>query len=153
MTVVGQYEHRQSANVPVAIAGLVALVWLVALIAFGGAAVPLMVVLAAMAIIVSAFTSLRTSVDADEVRVAFRFGWPRRTIPIVAIEQSHRVRNRWWHGLGVRLVPGGMLYAVWGLDAVEVAYRTSSRRRVLRIGTDDPEGLDRAIAAARSGVG
>ena len=30
------------------------------------------------------------------------------------------VRNKWWHGWGVRWVPGGSMYNVWGLDAVEL---------------------------------
>ena len=40
------------------------------------------------------------------------------------------------------------MFNVWGLDAVDVTYRAKGKTKTLRIGTDDPTGLDAAIAAA-----
>jgi hypothetical protein len=53
------------------------------------------------------------------------------------------VRNRWWYGFGIRLIPHGSLWIVWGLDAVELNLVTG---KVLRIGTDEPGALLAAIA-------
>ncbi len=150
--VVSRDDHRQSNLVPGGIAVGVLLAWLVILVATESstdADVPFVLVLIVSASVIANFSSLRTDVDSDEVRVAFRFGWPRRAIPIPAMQECGRVRNSWWYGLGVRLIPGGMLDAVSHLDAVEVRYQTGRRRRVLRIGTDEPDRLERAIAEAR----
>ena len=54
------------------------------------------------------------------------------------------VRNRWWYGLGIRWFPGGTLWNVWGLDAVEFDLGSG---RALRIGTDQPEQLLEAAGA------
>lgn len=104
----------------------------------------------AFVLIYGAFGSLTTTVDDKELSVRFTFGWPRRVIAIKAIDHHEVARDRWYYGWGVRLIPGGMLYSVWGLDAVEVHYRDKkkSRDRMFRIGTDDARALDAAIAEA-----
>ncbi len=140
------YRHRQSTLVFGAVAlGILVLAAMPA--AIGGSAVvaffliPVVIVAGAVA----AFSALHTTVDGQEVRAAFRFGWPVRTIALASISSHRPVRNRWWWGFGIRLVPGGWMYNVWGLDAVEVRYQDGARERTFRIGTDDPEGLDAAI--------
>lgn len=148
------YDHRQSAVALAAALGTVSLVAIV-LVALSSpaAAAAVAVVFAVVALVGVAFSALRTTVDDQRVVVAFRFGWPNRTIPLAAITANRPVRNRWWWGLGIRLVPGpGLMYNVWGLDAVEVIYTGGrSRTRHFRIGTDDPQGLDAAITAGRTG--
>ncbi len=103
-----------------------------------------------VAVIITALTTLRTEVTGEHVRAGFRYGWPARTIALDSIVSHECVRNRWWYGLGIRLYPGGWLYAVWGLDAVEVCYDDPrrGRRRKFRIGTDDAEGLNSALTDA-----
>ena len=105
-----------------------------------------------LAFVYGMFSTLNTRVERGEVRIHFTYGWPRRTIPVSAITSHHPVRGKWWHGWGIRWIPGGMLYSVWGLDAVEIQYRDAKKGkdRLFRAGTDDPEGFDAAIAAARA---
>ncbi len=106
-----------------------------------------------LAFVYGMFATLTTTVERGEVRASFTYGWPRRTIPVSAIRSHEPARGTWWHGWGIRLIPGGMLYSVWGLDTVEIHYRDArkGRDRMFRIGTNDPEGLDAAITAARAG--
>ncbi len=59
------------------------------------------------------------------------------------------VRNRWWYGFGIRLIPHGSLWNAWGLDAVELDLATG---KVLRIGTDEPEALLAAITRTVPGA-
>ena len=40
------------------------------------------------------------------------------------------------------------MFIVWGFDAVNVTYRTTEKIKTFRIGTDDPNGLNSAIASA-----
>ncbi|MEM9464524.1 MAG: hypothetical protein AAGA90_04095 [Actinomycetota bacterium] len=105
-----------------------------------------------LATVYGTFATLTTTVERGEVRIGFTAGWPRRVIPVSAITDHRAVRNRWWYGWGIRKIPGGWLYSVWGLDAVEIQYRDAKRGkdRMFRAGTNDPDGLDAALTAARA---
>jgi hypothetical protein len=91
------------------------------------------------------FSSLRARVGAGVLAVAFGAGWPRRRVALDRVESVRIVRNRWWYGFGIRLIPGGWLWNVWGLDAVELSLDSG---KVFRIGSDEPEQLAAAIALA-----
>jgi hypothetical protein len=41
-----------------------------------------------------------------------------------------QVRNKWYYGLGVRRLPEGWMYNVWGLDGVELGVVDSQTFRV-----------------------
>jgi uncharacterized membrane protein YuzA (DUF378 family) len=117
-------------------------VGVIAALLFGGGPVwawlLVIVVGAAAAWIVATFGMLTVIVDETRVRIYFGRGWPRRTVPLADVVSARAVRNSWWYGWGIRWFPGGTLWNVWGLDAVELELRAG---RLLRIGTDDVEGL------------
>ncbi len=141
------YHHKQYSPLMVAVGSLMAVSTMVLALVVDGtgwlwAVAPLSALPFAM------FWGLRTSVDHEAVRVAFTFGWPKRTFAIDAIEAHAPARNRWHFGWGIRLVPGGWMFNVWGFDAVDVTYRTKEKIKTFRIGTDDPNGLNSAIASA-----
>lgn len=89
--------------------------------------------------------TLTVDVDRERVRVAFGPGLVRKTIPLSEIAAFQAVRNPWIAGWGIRLIRGGQLWNVSGLDAVELALRDG---RFFRIGTDEPEALVRALETA-----
>ena len=88
------------------------------------------------------FNRLTVTVAAGKVDAVFGFGWPRRSIDVLDIVAIRQVRNGWWYGLGLRWIPHGTLYNVWGLDAVELELKSG---RVFRIGTDDGPDLMAAL--------
>ncbi|MEM8708500.1 MAG: hypothetical protein AAGE98_18695, partial [Actinomycetota bacterium] len=108
-----RYAHRQVATA--------LLVWLIGLFGFtfvvlaidGSWLIGAVLIFVYIAIY-SVFSQLRTEVTSTTFTAMFGFGWPKRTIPLKDIESHEQVRNRWWYGLGIRAIPGGMLYAVWG---------------------------------------
>lgn len=102
-----------------------------------------------LGVIASQFTVLTVTVEPGAIRVAFGPGWIRRIIPTDRIAGVRTVRNRWWYGWGIRLTPHGWLWNVQGLDAVEIRYRDGG---AFRIGTDDPDGLRRAIESVVAGT-
>jgi hypothetical protein len=69
----------------------------------------------------------------------------RRTIALADIQSVRTVRNPWYYGWGLRLIPGGWMWNVSGLDAVELKLRSG---KLFRIGTDEPELLRSAILSA-----
>lgn len=90
------------------------------------------------------FGSLRSEVDRTHLRIRFGVGLVRRSWELRDIASAEAVRNPWYTGWGIRYLPGVVVYNVSGFDAVEI--RTRGGKRV-RIGTNDPAGLQRAIQA------
>lgn len=87
------------------------------------------------------------TVEIDATRLTFRFGvgLVRKRIPLAEIADARPVRNTWIHGWGIHRTPHGWLYNVSGWEAVEIALASGKR---LRLGTDEPNKLARAIRAA-----
>lgn len=88
--------------------------------------------------------TLTVEVDDASVRVSFGVGLIRKSFRLDEIASVRPVRNRWWWGWGIRLIPGGWLYNVSGLDAVELVLKN---RKIFRIGTDEPRVLADFIQA------
>lgn len=107
-------------------------------------------VAATLAIVLLLFSMLTVRVDRTHVRCAFAFGVIRKDIPLGEIVSASVVRSHWLHGWGIRWIPGGWLWNVSGLDAVELLL---SSGRVFRIGTAEPAALHAAISAALGGPG
>jgi hypothetical protein len=104
------------------------------------------VVLVAVALV---FSSLTIEVGDNELRWFFGPGFWSYRLPLDDIETVAAVRNRWWNGFGIRMRPGFRLYNVSGLDAVELRLKS---HEVRRIGTDDPQGLMKALKSAGRGL-
>jgi hypothetical protein len=90
------------------------------------------------------FSRLTVTVTRDRIVASFLFGRPRRVIELPDVVAMRYVRNLRWHGLGVRRIPGGWMYNVWALDAVELELISGE---VFRLGSTDPEGLFDALSS------
>ncbi len=143
-----EYKHTQTGYLAVLV-----LVWMVLVgglvIALAGDEEP--AVLWAMAasflvvgVVVFWFNRLTVSVDGGRVKVFFGPGRPRRIIETWEIIGFKHVRNKWYFGWGMRKVPSGWMFNVWGLDAVELELANG---RKFRIGTDEPADLLAALSA------
>ncbi len=145
-----EYRHTQTALQSVLLTvGLVAalLILLMPSLDEAGLLIPIGTVSVVTAAITLVFSRLTVTVGDGEVVAAFGVGWPRHVERVDEIVSVEAVRNKWIYGWGMRRIPDGWMYNVWGLDAVEVV--TASGRK-FRIGTDDPEGLLGALTAATS---
>ena len=135
----GAYVHRQTGWTTLLILGLAGLLFLplTGETRIGELGIAILALTAAM------FGTLQVSVDSNGLTAAFGIGWPRRHVPWSRVRSYAAVRNRWWYGLGIRLVPNGWLWNNSGLQAVELRLDTG---RVFRVGTDEPRALCDAIA-------
>lgn len=93
-------------------------------------------VLLVVAILMGALT---VEVDDAAIRLRFGIGLVRKSFRLDEIAACQAVRNKWWWGWGIRLIPGGWLYNVSGLDAVELVLKNG---KIFRIGTDEPQVLN-----------
>ncbi len=95
------------------------------------------------------FHSLTVEIDATHLRFRFGIGLIRKSIRLAEIVEVKPVRNSWLHGWGIHRTPHGWLYNVSGWEAVEI---TLTSRKRLRLGTDEPQRLARALSVARGSI-
>jgi len=145
MTTISAYRHTQVGTVIVVTVGLLVLVGAFPAVTFGSAPASF-ALLGLFLVCIFLFGSLTVSVDHAHVLLRFGLGLIRRRFALADIRAVRRVRNRWYYGWGIRLLPRGWLYNVSGLDAVEIEMTDG---RAHRIGTDEPEALAAAIQQAR----
>lgn len=88
------------------------------------------------------FPSLTVTVDDNSIQIRFGLGLIRKKFKLEDIKSCTVVRNRWWYGWGIRWMPKGWLFNIWGFDAVELLMNNG---KVYRIGTDEPQKLNEFI--------
>jgi len=139
------YRHTQPGTLVLLLVSplaLLALSWVLAYRTTPGAIIAVVVLFLCVGI----FPSLSVDVSKTSIRVWFGAGFIRKTIPISSIRVARIVRNRWYYGWGIRLVPGGWMFNISGLGAVELERVDGGN---FRIGTNEPDALLRAIRKAR----
>ncbi len=135
-----RYQHTQAGWVILGAMGLAALLGGVFAHAVGPTAAA--IVLGIVAIVCVLFGTLTITIDEEAFSFRMGVGLVSKRIPVDQIVNRQVVANRWYYGWGIRLYPGGWLYNVSGLQAVEL-WLSDGRR--LRVGTDEPEAVMRAL--------
>jgi hypothetical protein len=110
------------------------------------AAIGLSVCMLALILGIASFSTL--TVTIDDVELSFAFGplhFIRRRIALRDVSSCTAVRNSWYYGWGIHFTPRGWLYNISGWRAVEVTLKSG---KIFRIGTDEPEELERAVRKA-----
>ncbi|MDH3245148.1 MAG: hypothetical protein OEM26_11075 [Saprospiraceae bacterium] len=85
------------------------------------------------------FYGLRVKVTSDQIKLSYGIGLIKFSFDLSEIKSVQVVRNPWYFGFGIRLIPNGMLYNIHGLDAVELHFRNKSR--IVRVGSPEVEIL------------
>ena len=105
------------------------------------------VLIAILAVVFAFFGWLTVDINTRRVLVRFGIGLVTRSLSLATIRGFAPVKNPWYYGWGIRFTPHGILYNVSGLQAVEILLDDGRR---VRVGTDEPEALVRALHAATS---
>ncbi len=140
-----RYHHRQLGTLVLIVGGL-SIGLLAALLYFLGAYPVGVAVLILLVVVFSLCPTLTVEVTDADIVVKFGPGLVRRRFPLSGVRGARAVRNQWYYGWGIRMLPKGLLYNVSGLDAVEIEMADGG---VHRIGTDEPAALLKAIQGAR----
>ena len=90
-------------------------------------------------LVVLLFYGLWIRVTDDRINLRYGIGIINFSFVLADVRSVKIVRNKWYYGLGIRLIPKGMLYNVHGLDAVELSF--NNRSRIVRIGSPEVELL------------
>lgn len=135
------YRHRQIGSLMIVAfsACIILLAVLLCVVEFNWIAVAVGGVLL---VCLLAVWSLTVVIDEDTLHIRFGSGIVRKTLPLRNIESCRSVRNPWYYGWRIKWIPRGWVFDVSGFRVVEVVMNTGKR---YRIGTDEPEALERAI--------
>ena len=129
----------------------------VALIAIGWqqedplARIMIPVVVCVLVLATASFSTLNVYDAGEKLEVRYGplpvFG---TSVAYADISAVRRARSKWIDGWGIHWLPSrGWTFNLWGMDCVELTIA----RRFLRIGTDDPEGLERWLIERTGAAG
>ena len=97
--------------------------------------------------ILFSFASLKVMIDEKYLKIKFGYGIFKKRFVLKEIISARAVKNHWYYGWGIKrcLTPPMWIYNVSGFDAVEIRMEDG---KTYRIGTDEPENLERAVTQA-----
>jgi hypothetical protein len=102
-----------------------------------------------MSISAVVFSSLTIRVEAGRLAWHFGPGIAKKSVPLATIAHTELTTTTILNGWGIHYTPRGWLYNVGGRRAVLVKLRDGSQ---FLLGSDEPEMLERAIAANERGA-
>jgi hypothetical protein len=88
------------------------------------------------------FYKLTVTVSRQVINIHFGIGLIKKSFNLSEIESASKIKYSAIYGYGIRKIPKGWMYNVAGSKAVELNLKND---KVFWIGTDDPDGLERAI--------
>ena len=94
-------------------------------------------------IVLLLFFQMKTSVDSNTIQISYGIGLIKKTIRINEIESVIIVRNKWYYGIGIRMLKNGWLYNIQGLNAIELKMKNS--KSIVRIGTANSKILKKKL--------
>jgi len=83
------------------------------------------------------FHKLTITIDDQYLKFGFGFNFYTQKYRLDEIQSCKPVKNPIWYGIGIRILPEGMLYNVSGLQAIELTFK--NKKKKVRIGTDQPD--------------
>jgi len=94
------------------------------------------------AFFLATFGVLTVRVTPGEIAWSFGGGWIGRRLALERVRSAEPHRSPWYWGWGIRWTPRGWLWRSYGLDVVWLELDTG---KAIGVGTQDPEGLARAV--------
>jgi len=137
-----RYEHTQTAPLYLILAastaGLLVTAWTVPILPMR---IMFSVIGGLMLLLTFSFRQLTVSDQRDHLLVQFGpLPLFRRRVKYAEMESVQRGRTSFLDGWGIHFsLSGGWVWNLWGFDCVDVKFKSGRR---LRIGTDDPDGLE-----------
>lgn len=109
----------------------------------GSTGLPILLAIIFLAML--SFYKLTVIVENKKIRLIYGIGLIRINIKPDHIREIKAVKTPFYSGWGIRITSQGMLYNIQGLRAVKITFG-SEKQKTVRIGTQEPEKLRKAIA-------
>lgn len=146
----GTYRHTQRGDLIILSVGGAAILIIASFLIFPPNLITVPVLLILASVLVS-MAQLTVTVTGSSLAIRFGpVGLIHREWPLDTIVSARPVTTPWYYGYGIRWTPHGVLYNVSGSRAVEIQLTSGTR---IRIGTDEPEAVVRALAKANVAIG
>ena len=149
------YNHTQKGHLMIAVFILTSLLFAGIFVAgreeMGMGTLALMILIL---LIIASFGKLNVMIDGEYLRLKFGYGIFKKKFKLDSIVSAKAEKHKWYHGWGIRYWPwaGIWIYTVSGWDVVEIEIEigppgadSSGSKKKYRIGTDEPQELERAI--------
>jgi hypothetical protein len=140
-------KYTQFGTVSVAILLPLFLLFAVLLIQAALANTPELIVLGMVAFtfFLCLLTFYQLTITFDNTHVSFKLGigFVSKSYAIADLSSCTPVTNSAFYGIGIRMLPGGWLYNVSGLKAIELRFK--HKASVVRIGTNKPDEISQFI--------
>ncbi len=107
----------------------------------------LITILILVLFLIASFSTLTVSINESHLRIKFGYGIAKKSFDLRKITSAKKVKNHWYYGWGIRVWfwPYMWIFNISGFDAVEIKMKNG---KIYRIGTDEPDDLERAINQA-----
>lgn len=106
-------------------------------------------ILVVMILCLALFATLTIQGKGQAVNLQFGIGVIRKHFVLNDIQAYRAVRNPWYYGWGIHVIPGGWIFNVSGWEAVELQMKDG---RKYRIGTDNAQGFMDAMEASLKSI-
>ena len=138
-----RYRHNQTAWVTLGMCVVMTVFFygIHKLDAGGGSRNNFVISVAILALVAVMFFRMETCVTDEALTLRLGIGLLRKTVRMDAIASVTRVLIP-WHSIGIKIIHGGWIWSASGRKALEL--RLANGRRLV-VGTDDPDGLYRAL--------
>ncbi|HMB25372.1 MAG TPA: hypothetical protein VKP08_21165 [Anaerolineales bacterium] len=136
-----KYKHTQIGYVLI-VAISAAILLIVSLMFTTAGFNPIAVVLGFMILCLALFATLTVEVDEQALNLRFGIGIIQKRFMLQDIAAYRAVKNPWYYGWGIHLIPRGWIFNVSGWEAVELQMKNGAK---YRIGSDDAAGLVSAL--------
>lgn len=94
---------------------------------------------------IAMFYNFTIEVSDRVLKFWFGIGIIKKTISLSEIQAAREVESPWYYFWGIKSIPGGWYYAISPGRAVEIVLKDG---KLLRLGTDQPDELKKAIDSA-----
>jgi hypothetical protein len=107
--------------------------------------IPFLIIISLFSIVILLFYRMRVIVWNNKILLSFGVGLIWKAIEIANVESIEVVKNPFYFGWGIRMIPKGTMYNISGTRAIELHFKDTNR--IVRIGSKNPEQLKREIEA------
>ena len=106
---------------------------------------PFLLISSLFVVVALLFYRMRVIVWSDKILISFGVGLIWKAIEIAKVENIEVVKNPFYFGWGIRMIPKGTMYNISGTRAIELHFKDTNR--IVRIGSKNPEQLKKEIEA------
>ncbi len=101
----------------------------------------MIILIAVFLFIMLIFFNLTIFIQDRTIHAKYGIGLIHIKIRVDELHEASIVKTPWWYGWGIRVTPQGMLYNIYGKQAVKIKYTGKGKTKTVMLGSAEPEKL------------